>query len=142
MKRMKKKLTEQNILKSRAKDYMNKHQLDFFSTQLKQLREETLEDLQDARAELHASAASEMDEFDQAMREEENRMRLRILERKNKLLPKIEEALIRIGEGNFGYCEITGKPIGLERLLARPTATLCAEEKERQEKLERNFRHL
>ncbi|MCH2099583.1 MAG: TraR/DksA C4-type zinc finger protein, partial [Pseudomonadales bacterium] len=82
----------------------------------------------------------ETDELDRALSEEENRLRLRIADRESKLLPKIDEALERITLGDYGYCEETGEPIGVERLLLRPTATLCAEAKARQERMERNFR--
>ena len=67
-------------------------------------------------------------------------MNLRFLDRQTKLLPKIDDAIKRINTGDFGYCAVTGEPIGVRRLLLRPTATLCAEEKQRQERQERNFR--
>ena len=82
----------------------------------------------------------EADELDKAALEEERRLQLRFLDRQSKLLPKIGEAIKRLDTGEFGYCEVTGEPIGVRRLLARPTATLCAEEKMRQERKEQNFR--
>ena len=65
---------------------------------------------------------------------------MRALNRDSKLLPKIEEALRRIEDGSYGYCEATGQKIGLERLLLRPTATYSAEEKNRQEEIEQAYR--
>jgi len=67
-------------------------------------------------------------------------LKLRILDRESKLLPKIDEALKRIDDGSYGYCVNTGEPIGIERLLVRPTALFCAEEKNRQEKIEKAYR--
>ena len=71
--------------------------------------------------------------------EEDLRTRLRFLDRQTKLLPKLRGALRRIEENDFGFCEVTGEPIGIKRLLARPTATLSAEEKMRQEEQEKSF---
>ena len=62
------------------------------------------------------------------------------MDRQTKLLPKLREALRRIEGNEYGFCEVTGEPIGIRRLLARPTATLCAEEKTRQEEREKTFR--
>ena len=71
--------------------------------------------------------------------EEHRQWQLRMLEREKKLLDKIDEALDRIANGDYGYCEETGEPIGLRRLLLRPTATLSIEAKERQEQMERHL---
>jgi DnaK suppressor protein len=65
---------------------------------------------------------------------------LRILDRESKLLPKIDEAIKRIDDGSYGYCINTGEAIGIERLLVRPTALFCAEEKSRQERIEKAYR--
>lgn len=81
------------------------------------------------------------DEADLASREEQRQWQLRLLEREKKLLDKIDEALERLARGDYGWCQETGEPIGLRRLLLRPTATLCIEAKERQEKRERHVRH-
>lgn len=132
-------LTEKQIRRAPKKDYMNEAQLEFFKNHLLELKRETISHIEEARQRL-ADANRETDELDRALTEEENRLRLRIADRESKLLPKIDEALKRIEEGEYGWCEETGEPIGIERLLLRPTATLCAEAKARQERLERNFR--
>jgi DnaK suppressor protein len=132
-------LTEKQIRRAPKKDYMNEAQLEFFKSHLLELKRETISHIDEARQRL-ADANRETDELDRALTEEENRLRLRIADRESKLLPKIDEALKRIEEGEYGWCEETGEPIGIERLLLRPTATLCAEAKARQERLERNFR--
>jgi DnaK suppressor protein len=132
-------LTEKQILRAPKKDYMNDAQLEFFRARLIDLRKETIGHIEEARARL-ADAQRETDELDRALSEEENRLRLRIADRESKLLPKIDAALKRIESGDYGWCEETGEPIGVERLLLRPTATLCAEAKARQERMERNFR--
>ena len=132
-------LTEKQIRRAPKKDYMNDAQLEFFKNHLLELKRETISHIDEARQRL-ADANRETDELDRALTEEENRLRLRIADRESKLLPKIDEALKRIEEGEYGWCEETGEPIGIERLLLRPTATLCAEAKARQERLERNYR--
>lgn len=132
-------LTDKQIRRAAKKDYMNDEQLEFFRNLLIELKKETIQHIEDARERL-AEANRETDELDRALNEEENRLRLRIADRESKLLPKIEEALKRIETGDYGYCEETGEPIGIERLLLRPTATLCAEAKARQERMERNYR--
>jgi DnaK suppressor protein len=132
-------LTDKQIRRAAKKDYMNDQQLEFFRNLLVDLKKETIQHIENARERL-AEANRETDELDRALNEEENRLRLRIADRESKLLPKIEEALKRIEAGDYGYCEETGEPIGIERLLLRPTATLCAEAKARQERMERNYR--
>jgi DnaK suppressor protein len=132
-------LTEEQLLAASEDDYMNDEQLEFFRNLLKTQAEEVRESLASAREQL-ASFENEPDELDKASVEEERRMALRFLDRQTKLLPKIDQSIKRIDDGDFGYCEVTGEPIGIKRLLLRPTATLCAEEKQRQEMKERNFR--
>lgn len=118
-------------------DYMNERQLAFFKQRLLALRAETLEEIEAGRRAIAAVDAA--DELDRATAEYENRQRLRFAERKSRLLRKIDRALERIENGSYGYCEISGDPIGLQRLLLRPTAELSFEEKARQEQLERNY---
>jgi DnaK suppressor protein len=131
-------LDEKKLLEMPEDDYMNEEQLAFFKSLLEVNRTEIIEHLERTRAEL-ATPEREYDEVDRASSEEENALRLRILDRESKLLPKIDQALERIKDGRYGYCEVTGDPIGLLRLLSRPTATLCIEEKNRQEQLEKGF---
>nr|CEK42400.1 C4-type zinc finger protein, DksA/TraR family [Pseudomonas fluorescens SBW25] len=80
------------------------------------------------------------DDVDQASVEEERQKMLRMLERDRLNLPKLRRAIERIEDRNFGYCEETGEPIGIKRLLARPATTLCIEAKQRKELREKHLR--
>jgi len=131
--------TEKQLLAQPKKNYMNEGQLEFFTERLVALREEIKAHTTSIMSEL-SEQEREFDELDIATNQEENRMRLRLLDRERKLLPKIEKSLNMIGDRSYGYCVETGEPIGLARLLIRPTATLCAEEKNRQEHIEKGFR--
>ncbi|MDZ7828583.1 MAG: RNA polymerase-binding protein DksA [Halofilum sp. (in: g-proteobacteria)] len=132
-------LTEKQLLKASEKNYMNEEQLEFFRQRLLEQRKEIEDDIERARNEL-SNGTNEADELDRATAEEERWLSLRISEREGKLLRKIDEALQRIEDGEYGYCEDTGDPIGIPRLLARPTATLSAEAKTRREQLEKTHR--
>jgi len=132
-------LTEDEILKAPEDDYMNDEQLEFFRQLLLEQRQEIENDIARARTEL-SSGENEPDELDRASAEEERWLSLRISEREGKLLRKIDAALQRIEDGEYGFCEDTGDPIGIPRLLARPTATLSAEAKTRREQLEKTHR--
>lgn len=132
-------LTVEQLLAAPEEDYMNEAQLEFFRNLLKTQADEVRQSLASAREQL-ASFQNEPDELDKASIEEERRMALRFLDRQTKLLPKIEQSIMRIDDGDYGYCTVTGEAIGIKRLLIRPTATLCAEEKQRQEMKERNYR--
>ena len=79
------------------------------------------------------------DPADRATIEEEHSLELRTRDRERKLIKKVEQAIARIGSGDYGYCEETGEPIGLQRLLARPTATLSVEAQERRELRQKQF---
>ena len=118
---------------------MNDDQLEFFKKKLIEMREEIMAHTTAIMSEL-SETEHEFDELDIATNQEENRMRLRLLDRERKLLPKIKTSLDMIENGTYGYCVETGEPIGLQRLLIRPTATLCAEEKNRQEHIEKGYR--
>ena len=83
--------------------------------------------------------ASAADPADRASQEEEYALELRARDRERKLLAKIQAALREIDEGEYGFCHDTGEPIGLKRLLARPTATLSVEAQERRERLKKQF---
>lgn len=117
-------------------EYMSPWQLDFFRRYLECLQAELLEHATSARYKLEAGDAMS-DPNDRATLEEEHRIEQRRLDRDRKYLKKIEAVLARIDDGTYGYCEETGEPIGLRRLLARPTATLCLETQERHERWER-----
>ena len=132
-------LTEKKLLAQPKKNYMNDEQLEFFKNRLLTMKEEIKEHTTSIMSEL-SNQEHEFDELDIATNQEENRMRLRLLDRERKLLPKIEKSLGMIEDGSYGYCVETGEPIGLPRLLIRPIATLCAEEKNRQEHIEKGYR--
>lgn len=132
-------LTEKKLLSMPKKSYMNDEQLDFFRVKLIEMREEIMAHTTAIMSEL-SEQEHEFDELDIATHQEENRMRLRLLDRERKLLPKIKKSLDMIDDKTYGYCVETGEPIGLARLLIRPTATLCAEEKNRQEHIEKGYR--
>ncbi len=131
--------TEEELLNSSEDEYMDERQLEYFRRVLQAQREEIEADIERARGEL-STGENEPDELDRASAEEERWLSLRISEREGKLLKKIDESLQRINEGEYGYCEDTGEPIGIPRLLARPTATLSAEAKTRREQLEKTHR--
>ena len=133
------KYTEAKIKKAAASRYMNQDQLDFFKDKLINMKKELRDHLENERSEL-SKQSRECDDLDRAQIEEEIHLRLRILDRESKLLPKIDEAIKRIEEGSYGYCTNTGEAIGIERLLVRPTALFCAEEKNRQERIEKAYR--
>lgn len=132
-------MTKEEVLDAPEEDYMNDEQQAFFRQLLLDLREETLESMEKAKEQL--SSPPEMnDDVDHAAYEEASRLTLRILDRERRLLPKIEEALKRLTTGDYGHCLEPGEPIGISRLLARPTAELCAEVKAFSELREQNFR--
>lgn len=131
-------LTEDELLQSSEDDYMNKAQLVFFKNRLLQMKHELLENARKTSQHLqeHEFLA---DSSDRATLEEEYALELRTRDRERKLLTKIDAALQRIENDAYGYCEDTGEPIGLGRLLARPTATLSVEAQEKRERLKRQY---
>lgn len=132
-------VSEPQIRRMSDKDYMNDAQLDFFRHRLLQMREEVLAREVDVKERLHQREVF-ADPADRATAEEEHWLDLRLRERESLLLRKIDEALRRIAEKEFGYCEKTGDPIGIPRLLARPTATVCVDIKGQDERVEAQFR--
>ncbi len=134
----KKILTEAQLVAAPAKDYMNEDQLAFFKQRLQQLKQELLENVRDTSEHLRETEATS-DVSDRATQEEEQALELRTRDRERKLLKKIEEALVRIDDGSYGFCAETGEPIGVRRLLARPTATLSIEAQERRERMQRMY---
>jgi RNA polymerase-binding protein DksA len=131
-------LTEKSILRQAKKNYMNEEQLEFFKERLIQQKQDIIESLKETSENLQ-NQDREADDNDRASLEEERWLELRIREREAKLLSKIDEALARIEDGSYGYCEDTGDEIGLERILVRPTATLSIDAKQRRESIERGF---
>ena len=124
--------TELELVKQPKGDYMSAAQLKFFKSRLLELRTQLRENA-DATTEHLRELAVAPDPADRATQEEEHALELRTRDRERKLLKKIEGALLRIEDGSYGYCEETGDPIGVPRLLARPTATLTIEAQERRE---------
>jgi DnaK suppressor protein len=124
--------TESELLRMPAKDYMNEAQLAFFREMLVNLKEELMTNAGETSEHLRETP-SVPDPADRATIEEEHALELRTRDRERKLMKKIEQALQRIESGEYGYCDETGEPIGLKRLLARPTATLTIEAQQRRE---------
>lgn len=117
-------------------EYMNPQQLAYFKDLLLTWRHELEKEGLETVRDLQEHSAIQADPNDQATIEYEQAVELRTRDRERKLINKINEALERIDEGDFGFCEETGDPIGIKRLLARPIATLCIEAKLRQERKE------
>lgn len=117
--------------------YMNAQQLSFFKSLLLKQREELLANAAATGVHLREDSEIASDPNDRATQEEEHALELRVRDRERKLLGKVGAALARIDEGTYGWCDETGDPIGLRRLLARPTATLCLEAQERREQLQK-----
>lgn len=113
-------LSEKALLAMPASSYMNAAQLGFFRELLRKQRQDLLDNATMTIDHLRDGEA-EADPNDRATIEEEHSLELRIRDRERKMLPRVDAALKRIDDGRYGYCEDTGEPIGLRRLLARPT---------------------
>jgi DnaK suppressor protein len=129
-------LTEAELLKMPAAAYMNAAQLAFFRNRLEALRDEMLSNAANTGAALKENE-NFADPNDRASMEEEHMLEQRVRDRERKQLKKINSALKRIDSGEYGWCEETGDPIGLPRLLARPTAEYSIEAQERHEMMEK-----
>jgi DnaK suppressor protein len=125
-------LTEEQILKMSDKDYMNAAQLAFFKVRLQQLEIDLLKNAGETTEHLRETVLVP-DPADRATIEEEHALELRTRDRERKLLKKVQQSLASIEAGEYGWCEETGEPIGIPRLLARPTATLSLEAQQRRE---------
>ncbi len=132
-------LTEEILREMNDDEYMNEAQLDFFRRRLIQMRQEVLQRELDVKERLHEREVF-ADPADRATAEEEHWLDLRLRERESLLLRKVDDALRRIEAREFGYCEKTGDPIGIPRLLARPTATVCVDVKGQDERVEAQYR--
>lgn len=132
-------MTEAQIRRMPDSEYMNDAQLEFFRQRLIQMKEEVLRREVDAKERLHEREVF-ADPADRATAEEEHWLDLRLRERESMLLRKVDDALRRIKEKEYGYCEKTGEAIGILRLLARPTATVIVDVKGLHEKVETHFR--
>lgn len=131
-------LTEAQILAAPAKDYMNADHIAFFRERLREQKQALLDNVRDTSAHLRETEATS-DSSDRATQEEEQALELRTRDRERKLLKKVDEALARLDDGSYGFCAETGEPIGIRRLLARPTATLTIEAQERRERMQKMY---
>ena len=129
-------LSEKALLAMPASSYMNAAQLAFFRDLLRKQRQDLIDNASMTIDHLRDGEA-EADPNDRATIEEENSIELRIRDRERKMLPRVEAALQRIDDGKYGFCEETGEPIGLPRLLARPTTIYSIEAQERHESRQR-----
>lgn len=132
-------LNEDQIRRAPDSAYMNDAQLAFFQERLLQMRNEVLTRELDVKERLHQREVF-ADPADRASAEEEHWLDLRLRERESLLLKKIDDALRRIRDKEYGYCEKTGEAIGIARLLARPTATVCVDIKGQDERAESQYR--
>jgi len=114
-------------------EYMSAKQIEYFRQKLVTWRDELIEESQQTISNLREEVRDVGDEAERATRETENSLELRTRDRYRKLIKKIEQALTRVDDGEYGYCEETGEEIGLARLEARPIATLCLDAQERWE---------
>ncbi len=126
-------LTDAEVLAMPESEYMGEKQLEFFRTKLSSERAKLLSNASETTEHLREDTSIVPDPADRATIEEEHALELRTRDRERKLLKKIEQSIRRIDEGDYGYCDETGEPIGLGRLMARPTATLSLEAQQRHE---------
>jgi DnaK suppressor protein len=125
-------LSDAEVLKMSEKEYMNASQLAFFRDKLKQMERELLANAGETTEHLRETVLVP-DPADRATIEEEHALELRTRDRERKLLKKVMQAVTRVEAGDYGWCEETGDPIGVGRLIARPTATLSLEAQQRRE---------
>jgi DnaK suppressor protein len=132
-------LTEQEVVDAPESEYMSDEQLAFFRQRLIDLHDSTRDRIRQAKEQM--SQPIELgDETDRATWEEQCAISMRIVDREQKLLPKIQQSLERIRHGTYGYCMESGDPIGIPRLLIRPTAEYCADIKIMKEMKEHLYR--
>ena len=132
-------LTEAELMAMPEAEYMNDKQLDYFRATLQRLKDDLLSNAGQTTENLREDTSIVPDPADRATIEEEHALELRTRDRERKLLKKIAQSLARLDSGDYGYCDETGEPIGLARLLARPTATLSLEAQQRRELKQKMF---
>ena len=125
---------------SKDEEFMNERQREYFRRKLVAWREEILRESRETLENLQKESLKEPDIADRASSETDWSIHLRTRDRQRKLVAKIDAALRRIEQGEYGYCEVTGDPISLQRLDARPIATMTLEAQERHEKMEKVHR--
>ena len=132
-------MTEAEVLAMPDAEYMNDKQLDFFRNKLQRLKDDLLSNAGETTEHLREDTSIVPDPADRATIEEEHALELRTRDRERKLLKKIAQSLVRLDSGEYGFCDETGEPIGLGRLIARPTATLSLEAQQRRELKQKMF---
>ncbi|MEZ5605576.1 MAG: RNA polymerase-binding protein DksA [Burkholderiaceae bacterium] len=132
-------LSDAEVIAMPDDEYMNDKQLAFFRLKLVQLKDDILLNADETTEHLRKDTVVVPDPADRATIEEEHALELRTRDRERKLLKKIEQSIARIDAGDYGYCDETGEPIGVPRLLARPTATLSLEAQQRRELKQKMF---
>ena len=132
-------LTDAEVMAMSDNDYMNDAQLAYFRLKLVQLKQGILANAGETTEHLREDTVVVPDPADRATIEEEHALELRTRDRERKLLKKIEQSIQRIDAGDYGYCDETGEPIGVGRLLARPTANLSLEAQQRRELKQKMF---
>ncbi|MDI9329751.1 MAG: RNA polymerase-binding protein DksA [Alphaproteobacteria bacterium] len=132
-------LTDEEVLSMSDNDYMNDTQMAFFRLKLQALKRDILANAGETTEHLREDTVIVPDPADRATIEEEHSLELRTRDRERKLLKKIEQSIQRIDQRDYGYCDETGEPIGVARLLARPTATLSLEAQQRRELKQKMF---
>ena len=124
---------------SADEEYMNEMQLEYFRQKLLNWKKSLIGQSKDTLDDLRQGGLNQPDQIDRASLESAKALELRTRDRARKLISKIDEALKRIEDGVYGYCEDTGEPIGIERLEVRPVATLSIEAQERHERMEKTY---
>ncbi len=132
-------LNEAELLAMPEAEYMNDKQLDFFRVRLTKQKDDLLSNAGETTEHLREDTTIVPDPADRATIEEEHALELRTRDRERKLLKKVAQSLTRLETGEYGYCDETGEPIGLARLMARPTATLSLEAQQRREMKQKMF---
>ncbi|MBC7481247.1 MAG: RNA polymerase-binding protein DksA [Rhizobacter sp.] len=132
-------LSEPEIMAMPDSEYMNEKQIDFFRFKLQTLKDDLLSNAGETTEHLREDTSIVPDPADRATIEEEHALELRTRDRERKLLKKISQSLTRLDSGEYGFCDETGEPIGLGRLIARPTATLSLEAQQRRELKQKMF---
>ncbi len=119
--------------------YMNEKQQQYFRLKLQAWRNELLDESKQTVERLRGETVEVGDEADRANRESDHALELRTRDRYRKLIGKIDQALLRVDDGTYGFCEETGEPIGIQRLEVRPVAILSVEAQERRELLQKKI---
>jgi DnaK suppressor protein len=132
-------LSDAEVIAMPDSEYMNAKQMAFFRHKLVELKDGILANAGQTADNLRDDTVVVPDPADRATIEEEHALELRTRDRERKLLKKIEQSIDRIDSGDYGYCDETGEPIGVARLLARPTATLSLEAQQRRELKQKMF---